>query len=182
MGFGMLGLAGLLADGTDMTRSAQAADAYHNPLASKSPHFPGKAKRVIHLFMNGGPFGGDLLDPKPDLKKYAGQRPKAVQLRTERRTAGLLPSPFAFAPRGQSGVPVSELLPRFVTQPVGAANISNKDKVPGEHQPGGGVDRCDAVEDLPCPRHSVRDRRGARVCIARLQLRRLATGNRPLWV
>lgn len=78
-----------------------------------SPHFPARAKRVIHLFMNGGPFQGDLFDPKPALAKYAGQRPEAANLLTERPTAGLLPSPFKFRPCGESGVPVSELLPLF---------------------------------------------------------------------
>lgn len=77
----------------------------------KTPHFPAKAKRVIHLFMNGGPFQGDLFDPKPALAKFAGQRPEGANLLTERPTAGLLPSPFAFRPCGESGVPVSELLP-----------------------------------------------------------------------
>ena len=74
-------------------------------------HFPPRAKRVIHLFMNGGPFQADLFDPKPALEKYAGQRPEGANLLTERPTGGLLPSPFKFKPRGQSGVPVSELLP-----------------------------------------------------------------------
>ena len=77
----------------------------------QSSPFVGKAKRVIHLFMNGGPFQADLFDPKPDLLKFAGQRPPSADLRTERRTAGLLPSPFRFRPAGESGVPVSELLP-----------------------------------------------------------------------
>ncbi len=77
------------------------------------PHFPPRAKRVIQLFMNGGPYQGDLFDPKPLLKKFEGQRPAQANLRTERVTAGLLPSPFRFEPRGESGVPVSELLPRF---------------------------------------------------------------------
>jgi hypothetical protein len=77
----------------------------------QSPHFPGKAKRVIHLFMNGGPFQGDYFDPKPALVKYAGQRPPEADLRTERKTAGLLPSPFRFRQCGESGLPVSELLP-----------------------------------------------------------------------
>lgn len=81
--------------------------------ATSTVHHPPKAKRVIQLFMNGGPFGPDFFDPKPALEKHAGQRPDSVNLRTERRTAGLLPSPFAFTPAGQSGVPVSELLPQF---------------------------------------------------------------------
>lgn len=76
-----------------------------------APHERPRARRVIQLFMNGGPFQGDLFDPKPLLERFAGQRPAEVDLRTERRTAGLLPSPFRFRPRGNSGVPVSELLP-----------------------------------------------------------------------
>ena len=53
-----------------------------------APHFAPRAKRVIHLFMNGGPFGPDFLDPKPALKKFEGQRPEGTDLRTERPTGG----------------------------------------------------------------------------------------------
>jgi hypothetical protein len=56
--------------------------------------------RAGDLFMNGGPFQGDFFDPKPALEKFAGERPAEVDLRTERATAGLLPSPFKFQPRG----------------------------------------------------------------------------------
>ncbi len=77
----------------------------------KQPHFAPRAKRVIHLFMNGGPFQADFFDPKPALKKYEGQRPAAVDLATERPTGGLLPSPFKFTQHGESGLPISELLP-----------------------------------------------------------------------
>ena len=76
-----------------------------------APHFTPRAKRVIHLFMNGGPFGPDFLDPKPALKKFEGQRPAGTDLRTERPTGGLLDAPFKYARHGQSGLPVSELLP-----------------------------------------------------------------------
>ena len=99
-GMGMLGAANLL---TEETLAA----------TGQQTHFPAKAKRVIHLFMNGGPFQGDTFDPKPDLYKYAGQRPDGADLRTERPTGGLLPSPYKFTPRGESGVPVSELLPKL---------------------------------------------------------------------
>ncbi len=78
---------------------------------SNGPHFPPRARRVIQLFMNGGPFHADLFDPKPALEKYAGQKPAGADLLTERPTGGLLPSPFKFYPCGDSGVPVSELLP-----------------------------------------------------------------------
>lgn len=76
-------------------------------------HFPPKAKRVIHLFMNGGPFQADLFDPKPALTKYAGQKPAGADLLTERPTGGLLPSPFRFRQCGESGIPISELLPKL---------------------------------------------------------------------
>ena len=80
-------------------------------LVKPLPHFMPRAKRVIHLFMNGGPFGPDFFDPKPALTKFAGQRPESADLRTERPTGGLLPSPYAYAKHGRSGLPVSELLP-----------------------------------------------------------------------
>ncbi len=54
--------------------------------AQRQPHFAPKAKRVIFLFMNGGPFQCDLFDPKPDLNRYAGQKPAGTDLRTERPT------------------------------------------------------------------------------------------------
>jgi hypothetical protein len=57
----------------------------------------------------------DMLDPKPALAKYAGQRPESVDLRTERVTGGLLPSPFEFKKHGRNGVEVSELLPNLAS-------------------------------------------------------------------
>lgn len=77
------------------------------------PHFPARAKRIIHLFMNGGPFGPDLFDPKPALNKYAGQRPRAVELRTENQTGGLMPVPFKYHRHGKSGLEISDALPRL---------------------------------------------------------------------
>jgi hypothetical protein len=76
-------------------------------------HFPAKAKHVIFLFLTGGPSHLDMLDPKPALAKYAGQRPSSVDLRTERVTGGLLPSPFTFKRYGRNGIEVSELLPHL---------------------------------------------------------------------
>jgi len=75
------------------------------------PHHRVRAKRVIQLFMNGGPFQGDFLDPKPLLAQYEGQRPPQADLRTERATAGLLSSPFKYSKQGESGLQMSELLP-----------------------------------------------------------------------
>ncbi len=76
------------------------------------PHFAPKAKRVIHLFMNGGPFGPDFFDPKPALEKFEGKRPEGTNLKTERPTGGLLNAPYAYQQYGESGLHVSELLPK----------------------------------------------------------------------
>src|SRR5947209_4931482 len=108
MGFASLGLAQLL-------QSEQALEAVPSsltsPLAPRAPHFPGKAKRVIHLFMNGGPSHIDTFDPKPALARYAGQPLPHENLRTERRTGAAFPSPFKFQRYGKSGIEVSELFP-----------------------------------------------------------------------
>ncbi|MGE0606370.1 MAG: DUF1501 domain-containing protein [Pirellulales bacterium] len=85
----------------------------HQAHAASAVHHPPRIKRVIHLFMNGGPFGPDLLDPKPAINENAGQRPQAVQLRTENVTGGLMPVPYKFSRHGQSGLEISELLPHL---------------------------------------------------------------------
>jgi hypothetical protein len=103
MGFGMLGLAGLLA--TD----APAASIDIHPLAPRKPHFLAKAQRVVHLFMNGGPSHVDTFDPKPLLTQYHGKPLPSANLRTERKTGAALGSPFKFQKYGQSGIEVSEL-------------------------------------------------------------------------
>src|SRR5215469_4543578 len=79
-----------------------------NPLAPKAPPLPAKAKRVLHLFMNGGASHVDTFDPKPALSKFAG-RPIPITLKTERRTGAAFPSPFTFKKYGQSGIEVSEI-------------------------------------------------------------------------
>ena len=81
--------------------------------ANASPHFKPRAKRIIQLFMNGGPFQGDLFDPKPAINKFAGQRPKAVELRTENKTGGLMAVPFGYRRCGKSGLEMSDLVPRI---------------------------------------------------------------------
>ena len=68
---------------------------------------------MIFLLMAGGPSHIDMLDPKPEIARQAGKRPGGVDLRTERVTGGLLPSPFAFEKCGSSGIDVSELLPNL---------------------------------------------------------------------
>ena len=105
VGMGLLGLTQLLGDAKLLT----AAERDVTPLAPRSPHFPAKAKRVIHIFANGGPSQIDTFDPKPLLAKYAGKPLPKDNLRTERRTGAAFPSPFKFKSYGESGIQVSEL-------------------------------------------------------------------------
>ena len=105
VGFGNLALLGLLAD---EARAAEAPD----PLAPKPPMFPARAKRVIFLFMKGGPSHVDTFDPKPALtrdhgKPFPGEKPR-VQFAP---TGNLLKSPWEFQHYGQSGIEVSDLFP-----------------------------------------------------------------------
>jgi hypothetical protein len=78
------------------------------PLQPKASHFPGRIKRVIHLFMNGGPSQVDTFDPKPALDKWNGKKIPS-HLPTERPTGAAMASPFKFQKYGQSGLPVSDL-------------------------------------------------------------------------
>lgn len=106
MGLGGLALGSVL--GQALGLQAGAAETNLNPLTPKAPHFPVKAKRVIHLFMNGGPSHVDTFDPKPSLTKYNGKE-LPMHLNTERKTGAAFGSPFAFEKRGKSGIEVSEL-------------------------------------------------------------------------
>ena len=86
-----------------------------NPLSAKASPFPAKAKRVIHLFMNGGPSHVDTFDPKPILTKYAGKELPNGNLRTERKTGAAFPCPYKFHKHGQSGIEVSEIFPNVAS-------------------------------------------------------------------
>jgi len=109
MGMGALGLGGLLG-GLSLTGSAAASDGFTNPLTPKHPHFAGKAKRVIHIFANGGASQVDTFDPKPSLAKWNGKE-IPLQLRTERKTGAAYKSPYKFKKYGKSGIEVSEIFP-----------------------------------------------------------------------
>src|SRR6185295_19768994 len=78
-GVGSLGLAGVLAQAGAL--GAATADA-GSPMLPRAPHFPAKAKRIIQLFMPGGPSHVDTFDYKPDIAKFEGQRPSEVDLRS----------------------------------------------------------------------------------------------------
>jgi len=110
-GFGALGLAGVLADAARADAPRRSAGG--NPLSPLSPHFPARAKRVIFLFMNGGPSHVDTFDPKPALARHhGGDAPAALVKKTGRKNGPkLMRSPFKFQKYGASGIEVSELFP-----------------------------------------------------------------------
>jgi Protein of unknown function (DUF1501) len=111
-GFGMGGvaLAGML---NQMGLTQANAAASLSPLAPRASSFPGKAKRVIHLFMNGGPSQMDTFDPKPKLTAFHGKTlPSKADLGKDKRLSGAaLGSKFAFKKHGKSGIDISELFP-----------------------------------------------------------------------
>src|SRR4051812_5170698 len=100
-GFGWLAFNGLFA--------ARAAG--DNPLAPKAPHFPPRAKRVIFLFMCGGPSQVDSFDYKPALTKQHN-----VKTADKPDSPVFYQSPWEFKERGQSGLPVSDLFPHIARQ------------------------------------------------------------------
>ncbi|MGD9719614.1 MAG: DUF1501 domain-containing protein [Pirellulales bacterium] len=124
-GLGAIALGSLLSDGV-ATASPNSAGAPPiggaNPLAPKTPHFAGKARAVISLFMQGGPAQMDSFDPKPQLQRLDGQPLPAsfksddLKLQFMSATGGtLMGSPFAFQKRGASGLEISDLFPQLAT-------------------------------------------------------------------
>lgn len=110
-GFAALGLMGLMGESAlGSTPGPSKSGTSYNPLAPHLPPLKARAKRVIFLFMNGGPSQVDTFDPKPSLQKYAGQ-PIPLHLPTERKTGAAFPSAFSFKKHGQSGIEVSEIFP-----------------------------------------------------------------------
>jgi hypothetical protein len=84
-----------------------------NPLAPKPPQFPAKARRVIFLFMDGGPSQLDTFDPKPRLDREHGNPIKVKTHPTQFNNVGnVLKCPWKFRRYGKSGIPVSDLFPK----------------------------------------------------------------------
>ncbi|WP_339727112.1 DUF1501 domain-containing protein [uncultured Gimesia sp.] len=105
VGFGNLALLSML---NEETQAASAKD----PLSPKEPHFTPRAKRVIFLFMKGGPSHMDTFDYKPQLQKYDGKPFPFDKPRVQfAPTGNLLKSPWKFKQYGESGIHVSELFP-----------------------------------------------------------------------
>jgi hypothetical protein len=105
-GFGSLALGALLAE------EPRAAPPTAGPLAPKEPHFKARAKRVIFLFMPGGPSQVDTFDPKPELAKRNGKPSPKLYIGKQRN---LLASPWKFQKYGECGLEVSELFPNVAS-------------------------------------------------------------------
>jgi hypothetical protein len=118
-GFGVLALAGMLQD-EGLLHGAALGERALNPLAPQPSHFAGKAKRVIWIFINGGPSHVDTWDYKPGLEKWNGKSMRDFDPEFKNTTGffknqvgSLMKSPFAFTPRGECGKMVSEIFPRL---------------------------------------------------------------------
>ena len=108
VGFGHLALSSLLGQEAPSAEPPTARD----PLTPKPPHFAARAKRIVFLFMKGGPSQVDTFDPKPLLDRDHGKAPPFDLPRiTFAKQGNLLKSPWKFKQHGQSGLPVSELFP-----------------------------------------------------------------------
>jgi hypothetical protein len=107
LGFGSLALASMLSE-----ESESHASSATSPLSPRATHFPARAKRVVFLFMKGGPSHIDTFDHKPQLERDHGKELPFAKPRVQfAETSTLLKSPWTFSPRGESGIPVSELFP-----------------------------------------------------------------------
>lgn len=106
MSMGALSLASMFGVNPFLPPGAEAATGAMSPLAPKKPHFPAKAKAIIHLFASGGPSGVDTWNPVPELTKYDGKTLPGME--------GLaFGSPFKFEKKGKSGVECSEVFPQL---------------------------------------------------------------------
>jgi hypothetical protein len=117
-GIGKAALASLLMESARAQTAGVNPAARKDPFAPKQPHFPGKAKAVIHLFMAGAPSQLDLFDCKPELARLEGKPLPPEVIKGQRYAfirpdAGVLGPRFKFAKHGKSGVELSEMLPHL---------------------------------------------------------------------
>lgn len=141
LGIGGLGLASLL---QELGMAAEVTSA--TPLTPKKPHFPAKAKRVIHIFCEGGPSHVDTFDPKPTLEKHHGKLPEEL-VKDYLKKAGaevtsmgqlngrLQRSAFKFTKHGQSGLEISELFPKLAAHADDLCVIRSMRTKSTVHQP-----------------------------------------------
>jgi hypothetical protein len=119
-GFGLIGLAGLLHQEHLLGAEGAAGELALNPMAGRPGHFPARAKRVIWIFINGGPSQVDTWEYKPALERWHGRSIREFDPSFQNTTGffknqvgALMKSPFRFTPRGECGKMVSEIFPHL---------------------------------------------------------------------
>lgn len=107
-----------------------------SPLAPKASHFPAKAKRIISIFCYGGVSQMDTFDPKPMLKKHAGETiPGKTIIPSQGTPGGLMPALWEFKKYGQCGMDVSDLFPHVAKQVDDIAFIRSMQTISNDHAP-----------------------------------------------
>jgi hypothetical protein len=154
-GIGFLACANLLADAEFLQAGPQLRDAASSPLANRATHFPGRAKRIIHLFMNGGPSQIDTFDPKPEVTRLHGQPlPDSIRSQlqpTQRNRVGTLyGSPFHFRQHGKSGLWISDLYPNVAKHADDLCIVRSMQGEIANHTPGLLLTNC-GHSTLPRP-------------------------------
>tara|TARA_R110002049_G_scaffold72490_6_gene187344 strand:+ start:20194 stop:21609 length:1416 start_codon:yes stop_codon:yes gene_type:complete len=149
---GSVALAGLLGQ-SGQSLGASLAD--ESPLAAREPHFPAKAKRVIHLFMNGGPSQVDTFDPKPELNRLDGKPlPDSIKSQLQpvqrKRAGNVFGSPFKFKKHGNSGLEISDLFPNVAKHADDLCVIRSMQGEIANHSPGLLLTNC-GHSTLPRP-------------------------------
>ena len=105
MGFGALSLAALLNENLFGAAASRGSEVIAG-LAPRAPHFPAKAKHVVHIFAQGAPSHVDTWDPKPALERFDGKSLPGLD-------GVAMASPFKFEKKGKSGIEVSEVFPKL---------------------------------------------------------------------
>ncbi len=155
LGIGSLALTSLLRDEGLLvaaeTQTASFDSIAKSSLAARAPHFPPKAKRVIHLFANGGPSQIDTFDPKPMLEKLHG-KPLNAKLLDDKRLGGVAhASPFKFSRHGECGMEISELFPNLAKHADDLCVIRSMVTDVPNHEPGLMMMNCgDIARPMPC--------------------------------
>jgi hypothetical protein len=139
-GIGLLALASLLKD--EGLLASEDKDAALNPLAPKSPHFAGKAKACICIYLEGAPSQLDLFDPKPKLNELNGEKlPESMTKNVrfafiQKEGARLMGSPRKFAKHGECGMELSDFLPHLATCADDIALVRSMHTEAFNHHPG----------------------------------------------
>jgi hypothetical protein len=150
---GSIALAGLLGSESSSVAAERSED--ESPLSLRPPHFPPKVKRVIHLFMNGGPSQMDTFDRKPELNRLDGKPlPDSIKKQLQRtqlnRVGNIFGSPFQFKQYGECGLEVSELFPHVAQHADDLCVIRSMQGEVANHTPGLLLTNC-GHSTLPRP-------------------------------